>query len=515
MGLPQLTPALALVLVHDQLLSKRGIAAPSGHPLAVTIAKHKTRLNAEFSRLRVKRGYATVEAFRAYVNARQPKSSGGEDVAANDGARSSTSLWSQVRWVRINTLRTNLAREMQTTFSSYRPVASLVDLVKPSGSGGDAHKAVFVDQCVPELLATPRSLDLTQTRAYREGYIIYQNKASCFPPLLLDIPSLDGDIVDACAAPGNKTTHLAALLKETGHDRRAGQENRIWAIERDRARAETLRKAVALANAADVVTVQAGQDFLRLKPEDEQWRNVRAVLLDPSCSGSGMLGRSEWTDLELPEKHSCRTSDARRSRKPAKRSDVPKVTGKPAMVKDEGMGERKEILASRLASLSAFQLKMLIHAFNFPSALRVVYSTCSIHAMENEDVVVRALGSHEAQKNRWRLLARQEQVPVMQTWQIRGDHVAVGRHFEDSRTANEVANACIRCERGGEEATTGFFVACFIRGNHSSREEDQKLTDEHSNGMSFRTSDDGEAQDSAEEWNGFSDDIADSEGKTD
>jgi putative methyltransferase len=102
----------------------------------------------------------------------------------------------------------------------------------------------------------------------------------------------------------------------------------------------------------------------------------------------------------------------------------------------------------------------------------------------------------------------------MQKWQIRGDHVAVGRHFEDSQTVEEVANACIRCERGGEEATTGFFVACFIRGYHSSREEDQKLRDKRSDGISFCTSDDGEAQDSAEEWNGFSDDNADSEEKT-
>jgi 25S rRNA (cytosine2278-C5)-methyltransferase len=67
---------------------------------------------------------------------------------------------------------------------------------------------------------------------------------------------------------------------------------------------------------------------------------------------------------------------------------------------------------ARLEKLSAFQLKMITHALkckpavmstcvkltdiSVPSLKRLVYSTCSIHAAENELVVQRALESKEA-----------------------------------------------------------------------------------------------------------------------
>ena len=47
--------------------------------------------------------------------------------------------------------------------------------------------------------------------------------------------------------------------------------------------------------------------------------------------------------------------------------------------------------ASRLQSLSAFQLRCLTHALQFPQVQRVVYSTCSIHTEENEQVVAACL----------------------------------------------------------------------------------------------------------------------------
>ena len=48
---------LALLLVHDLLLS-RGIQAGDG-PLKQAILRHKTRLSAEFTKLKIKRGVKT------------------------------------------------------------------------------------------------------------------------------------------------------------------------------------------------------------------------------------------------------------------------------------------------------------------------------------------------------------------------------------------------------------------------------------------------------------------------
>lgn len=43
--------------------------------------------------------------------------------------------------------------------------------------------------------------------------------------------------------------------------------------------------------------------------------------------------------------------------------------------------------AERLQALSGFQRRILSHALRFPAVQRLVYSTCSVHREENEDVV--------------------------------------------------------------------------------------------------------------------------------
>lgn len=48
----------------------------------------------------------------------------------------------------------------------------------------------------------------------------------------------------------------------------------------------------------------------------------------------------------------------------------------------------------RLQRLCDFQTKALDHALGFPKVRRVVYSTCSVHREENEDVVFACLQRH-------------------------------------------------------------------------------------------------------------------------
>ena len=75
---------------------------------------------------------------------------------------------------------------------------------------------------------------------------------------------------------------------------------------------------------------------------------MRAILLDPSCSGSGMASRLD---------HFMDAED------------------------DSEEGRR------RLQKLSDFQKQALLHAFSFPQVRHVVYSTCSVHNEENEHVL--------------------------------------------------------------------------------------------------------------------------------
>ena len=81
-------------------------------------------------------------------------------------------------------------------------------------------------------------------------------------------------VLDLCAAPGGKTTHLAALMQGEGE---------VVSVERHPGRAEQLRTTAARMGAA-IVDVQVG-DAAELRRDGPFDR----VLADPPCSGLGTL----------------------------------------------------------------------------------------------------------------------------------------------------------------------------------------------------------------------------------
>ncbi|KAH8815708.1 S-adenosyl-L-methionine-dependent methyltransferase [Xylogone sp. PMI_703] len=443
----KLTPTLSLLLVHDFLLAKKGIALPASHGLRTAIERHKARLQAEFTKARIRRKQSSLETLKVYV----------EEDRDNDGEVAAAPY---PRWVRVNTLRSSLEDELDTTFSGLERAANVKD-VRVRGS-----KRIYIDDNIPNLVAISPNYDLTKTEAYKYGKIIFQDKASCFPAYLLDPLPQDGDIIDSCSAPGNKTTHIAAIL--TGHSAEPDEcDQTIHAFEKDKRRAETLDKLVNLAGSDKWTMLHKGEDFLKARPDDAKYRNVGALLLDPSCSGSGIIGRDDMPELHLPAQKDSATSSAKGSKENGKRKDgkihkdnteAPKKA-LDIMIDDDGVlsaVDTADELKSRLDSLSSFQLELLLHAFKFPAAQKITYSTCSIHAEENENVVKRALESDIAKERGWSILKRDRQIRGMRDWPVRGSLSAC--------EGNEVlADACIRANKGDDNGTMGFFVAGFVR----------------------------------------------------
>ena len=440
-------------------------------------------MDAELTKARLRRGLASLEDLRHQIEAGKAgevpsKIAASEINSSYLSQDTSAKQWTHPRWVRINTIKATMEEQLNTTFADYKPVESLEELLETCSSHD---KKLHVDIHVPYLVALPPSADLSKTSAYLTGQIILQDKASCFPAYLLDPKSNDGDCVDACAAPGNKTTHLAAISQYQS----AIRKPTIYACERDKNRASTLERMVRIAGAQTNVVIRVSQDFLRTDPSQPPWNSVGALLLDPSCSGSGIVGRNDVLQAVLPSRESndllTPTSKKRKRKSPAKFNAV--VAGTPEVAEEIPISETEapDHLAVRLAALSTFQLKLLLHAFEFPKARKITYSTCSVHAKENEHVVVKALSSPTAKRRGWGVLRRDEQISGMRAWKIRGDLQAC-KEVMDREGVEQIAEACIRCEKGTKEGTQGFFVAAFVRGGDE--RDGQELSEEEWDGCS-------------------------------
>lgn len=501
--------------MYDLLLAKHGIATPVRYPLRVAVTRHQARLHAELTKARLRRGFSSIAELRQQLN--QLASSAGHlrhetTIVGNANVQGSAlQHWDHPRWVRINTLRTRLDVELKTTFLNYTRLDSLEKILDGSGD----QNLYYVDKHIPDLLALPPNSDIQKSPAYRDGLVILQDKASCFPAYLLDPKLGEGDVVDACAAPGNKSTHLAALLQS---QKSTQPECRIWACELDTARALTLKSMIEKTGAHAIVRIKPGQDFLQIDPHRLPWSQVHYLLLDPSCSGSGIVGRDDISIIALPSTKSVHEQQRTHRSAKRKRSSKAEFFSAPNDLKDKNQNAPEACNdathMARLSALSAFQLRLLQHAFSFPAARKITYSTCSLDALENEHVVLKGLASSVAVHRGWRILQREEQVAGARSWPLRGDGDACcDVNLTDSGGASlnndaraVVAEACIRCEKGTREGTQGFFVAGFVRDESSDR---AKL-----GGMEFRgankdlrvkegPTEEGRDSISDSEWEGF------------
>ncbi|NXW77762.1 NSUN5 methyltransferase, partial [Hirundo rustica] len=384
----KLAPQLAKVLVYDLLFGK---GLKCGGRWKALARRHRARLEAELARLKVRHKVSRNEDLLAPETV---LSAAGEWARAGWAPRGGSSRGlcmtcpapaaSQVpRYVRVNTLKTCVDDVIdffkRQGYAYLGKAASVEELKALSG------KKFMLDLHLPELLVFPSQTDLHDNVLYTSGHIILQDKASCLPAFLLG-PVASSHIIDACAAPGNKTSHLAAILKNKGQ---------IFAFDVDPKRMATMNTLLTRAGVTGCQLAQ--QDFLTVDPRDPKYSRVTHILLDPSCSGSGMVTR--------------------------------------------GPGQEVAPSAERMQALAGFQRRVLSHALSFPALRRLVYSTCSLHQEENEDVV-------QAVLQEWGSAFRL--VTAFPSWPCRGLAVFPG------------AESCLRASPA-ETLTHGFFVAVLER----------------------------------------------------
>lgn len=396
----KLTMELAQLMVHDLLLSKSGRINAGKSPLKESVLRHKTRLKAELVKYKVKHKIKDTK----------------EVLGEED--------YTPVRWVRINTLLA--PKDDDGNYNVIKILGNkprrVVDTIQQLEPG---YSTLFKDPYIENLYGIHPSDKITNLSSYTKGEFIIQDRASCFPAAIVK-PKPGDFVIDACSAPGNKTTHLAAYV--------GGTPNSIIAFERDISRAKTLKKMVGIAGASECVEVRV-QDFTETDPQDPEFSRVSALVVDPSCSGSGIFGRAfsdNEGNAEIQE-----SDDA------------------------EGLGDQKQEF--RLHSLAQFQARIVKHAMQFPNAKTVCYSTCSIHAEENERVVKTLLSDADIM-GKWQLRSRDKVLP---SWTRRGWE----GEFEGDSHGESKAQSLVRANPR-EDGGIGFFAACFER-IEADRDQDQ------------------------------------------
>ncbi|ODQ81678.1 hypothetical protein BABINDRAFT_165209 [Babjeviella inositovora NRRL Y-12698] len=368
---PKIPELVAVLCVHDLLFSKTGRIQSGKHPIKEALLKHKTRLQAELTKLKLKHKVTDLL-----------------DLVEEDDT--------PVRWFRTNLIKTTTERILKE-LAHLTQVDTLEELDEPG--------KIYHDEYIPDLFGIHPKEKLTAMQIYIDGRVIIQSRPSCFPAHMLNPIPGEGMIIDATAAPGNKTTHLASYMRN--------HPDSIVAFERDPKRALILRKMVNKAGGLKSIQV-VHEDFTKIDPKD--FPDTVGIIVDPSCSGSGIFGRAfEEDDKDKQESHD----------------------------------------PERLRKLASFQCKIVKHALMFPKVKKVIYSTCSIHAEENEQVVVDLLADEDISSAGWRVASRENVIP---TWHRRGwpqEFTSLGPE-EGLRTAEGCVRAMPKIDGG-----IGFFAVCF------------------------------------------------------
>ncbi|MFG0318829.1 MAG: RsmB/NOP family class I SAM-dependent RNA methyltransferase, partial [Planctomycetota bacterium JB042] len=195
-------------------------------------------------------------------------------------------------------------------------------------------RAGILDESI-QIDAAP--MDIVRSSAFKEGLLYLQDEAAMKVAHAVEVKPGER-ILDLCAAPGGKATHLAEL---------ASGEAEVVAADRDLRRLERVKENVARLGLSSVVPVvwdPLGEE----RPPEEVRGTFDAVLLDVPCSNTGVLARR-------PEARWRVSVDAIRE------------------LADQG----RRLLHEAVKSVR-------------PGG-KLVFSTCSLEEEENRDAVKRAL----------------------------------------------------------------------------------------------------------------------------
>ena len=201
-------------------------------------------------------------------------------------------------------------------------------------------EAIAIEGLPSGLTLKGRTGDLSRLPGFAEGHWCVQDRAAQRIAPLLD-PQPGERILDACAAPGGKSTHLAELM---------GDQGLVLALDRGEARLRRVsRNAERLG--LQSIAVQHGDATALAQKQPELQASFDRILVDAPCSGLGTLARH---------------ADARCRIDPA--------------AIDELVALQRQLIDGLLPLLK-------------PQG-HLVYATCTVHPRENNQLIEAVLADH-------------------------------------------------------------------------------------------------------------------------
>ncbi len=201
---------------------------------------------------------------------------------------------------------------------------------------------LYEDTCFRELLLIKNSEPPAPRLSYYLGYIYPQALSSCLPVMAL-APENNEKVLDLCAAPGGKATHISQVMEDNGlvvaNDRKLGRLTALMAN----------IKRLGITNT--IVTQSRGEHY--------SWDlGFHKVLVDAPCSGIGKYRMDESGRIRHMKKG---------------KTDLP-----------------------------AIQKALITKGFDLlrPGGV-LVYSTCTLNVEENEGVVHYLLQKRKAKLTPW------------------------------------------------------------------------------------------------------------------
>jgi len=223
--------------------------------------------------------------------------------------------------IRTNTLKTRRRELAQALLARH---VNLDPISKWSKEGLQIYESVVPIGATPEYLA---------------GHYMIQSASSFLPVMALQ-PRPNQRVLDMAASPGGKTTHLAAMMGNTGT---------LVANDFSKERIKSLQANVSRLGVRNTIILNAdGREFPKLMGGFDR------VLLDAPCSGTGVISKDPTVkaDKEFADIQRCQQL-------------------------------QRQLLLAAIDACNA----------NGPDGGYVVYSTCSVMVEENEAVVDYALAS--------------------------------------------------------------------------------------------------------------------------